>query len=1194
MPAPTIDAEGDPIAPGEPEGAWSGSVESGGNTDPTTTTVGQASGASGWNRWTAEEWAEWYMQQAATRWTTPTASTPMAISVDANNGGRDPWLDADPWDRQWTRREDDRVGGSDKIAVPEFTGEEDKEGVLARGYLRKVSAWQRMTRLRPAKRALALYNNLSGRAWRDAEELDLARLDAEDGVQVFTTWVSEKYLDKEVVKVGRCMSEFFKMLRKTYNQDIREFNQEYDRQLSRLREVGCSLPDVCQAWWYLDKLRLDNGAELSLLSSTGNQYSLAKLQEAAIIQDRMNRRLWEAKRGDKDRRGQQQQALVAENDETYETEQEDVTDAEEEILSEGDPEAHEALVAFQNAKSKYKAFVRARGTVTSGSSGLSKEERIKQAKARSYCSVCKRRGHWHRDPECPANKGKPGSTPSTQTSHVCEIYVAVEKTETAEIYGITDCACSRTLAGVATIRRLRKYAKDNNIPFLEVKQDENFKLGGDKLFSSRVAWVTWLSICGRWFLIKIAELDTDVPLLISRFALAELGMRYNLGDHCAAFTSLGLDRVDLGTTASGLPSVAVAAQRGPPPSWPTGLDWNNQEIHVPPIAEAYMLRDGTAEPSTMSLPQKLFYPKKLDALVYQKLTEENLCSEWFLGWWREHDALRDFWIEGNLYMDRIHVTPRKEFFDPQHWKTQDGALKNQLLLRLAESRHTTCIPCTHRSPPLQFQHEWRTAEPVHGKLLWIGRSRFKRSSSPSRFDQFGALCDPTTDVTGSMEDAPRRAFGGPGGARSRRLGASDGARVEECLHGDEGTSRQARAGIEQAHPGPAAREVPRGEDPVPSGCGKRIADEDVEGEPGHHGGVRGHVRAVQELPVQGGAGGLSGMGDQRMEGHRGVQPGSRSTGTLGRSNEVYTGQRGRLCEPRALGPDTTAKSVAATKGSSADPELCTRTGSEDEGTGEVASREDPSFEESQAEASPGQRGGVPPGDVRWGGEDPVYGGRDCGVGEETSVAEGCQEDRGGSRSYIKRRLYWNKVNEAIKEKEEKRKKKTAEAKEEEAAQDSGEEPVRKEVYEAEEDPAVGEMYEKKPPRVQLVYGDDYEDVRRLPRRPMRRAAKKRVQGWVKRTLSALVVTLSAYASAAAEKTKDAIGAVLIGGETYANRADLLELFAGSAHLTEEFAAQGYNVLEPRDIRYGHDLFKLDQQNSVFDDFPVDQVRQNPA
>jgi len=82
----------------------------------------------------------------------------------------------DPWGAS-ANREDDRMGGSDKISVPEFSGEDDKDGMVTCGYLRKVAAWRRMTRLRPNKQALALYNNLTGRAWRDAEELDLALLD---------------------------------------------------------------------------------------------------------------------------------------------------------------------------------------------------------------------------------------------------------------------------------------------------------------------------------------------------------------------------------------------------------------------------------------------------------------------------------------------------------------------------------------------------------------------------------------------------------------------------------------------------------------------------------------------------------------------------------------------------------------------------------------------------------------------------------------------------------------------------------------------------------------------------------------------------------------------------------------------------------------------------------------------------------
>lgn len=48
-----------------------------------------------------------------------------------------------------------------------------------------------------------LYNHLSGKAWRDAEELELSQLDREDGIDYFKKWIEHKYLEKEVVKVAR-------------------------------------------------------------------------------------------------------------------------------------------------------------------------------------------------------------------------------------------------------------------------------------------------------------------------------------------------------------------------------------------------------------------------------------------------------------------------------------------------------------------------------------------------------------------------------------------------------------------------------------------------------------------------------------------------------------------------------------------------------------------------------------------------------------------------------------------------------------------------------------------------------------------------------------------------------------------------------------------------------------------------------
>ena len=149
------------------------------------------------------------------------------------------------------------------------------------------------------------------------------------------------------------MSDFFKVLKKTANQDIRDFNQEFDRQISRLREVGCTLPDNCLAWWYVDKMRLDNATELNLLSSVGNLYNLQKLQDAAIIQDRMNRRLWE-RRPDGDKRTEEKrkghQALMTTLDEDDEDNEEPgLSDIEEEEFID-DEHTHEAFVAFRTPR----------------------------------------------------------------------------------------------------------------------------------------------------------------------------------------------------------------------------------------------------------------------------------------------------------------------------------------------------------------------------------------------------------------------------------------------------------------------------------------------------------------------------------------------------------------------------------------------------------------------------------------------------------------------------------------------------------------------------------------------------------------------------------------------------------------------------------------------------------------------------
>ena len=127
------------------------------------------------------------------------------------------------------------------------------------------------------------------------------------------------------------------------------------------------------------------------------------------------------------------------------------------------------------------------------------------------------------------------------------------------------------------------------------------------------------------------------------------------------------------------------------------------------------------------------------------------------------------------------------------------------------------------------------------------------------------------------------------------------------------------------------------------------------------------------------------------------------------------------------------------------------------------------------------------------------------------------------------------------------------------------------------------------PRVTLKYPDDYEVVRNLPAKRMKRSSKKRVGGMARKVLSCLMTTVSALASPILNEIYDTMSGpindlyVVTTGHRETETPALLELFAGSAHLTSEFARSGLNVLEPRDLVLGHDLRDTGQQAAVMQD-----------
>ena len=964
-------------------------------------------------------------------WHSPLRSADHEVSWQASNVTHDSWggwgSSSDPWadsgggvpddehlqdqaeHQSWSLRGSQQgAGGNDKISVPEFSGEDDKDGLKARGYLRKIEAWRRVTRLAPEKQALVLYNGLTGRAWRDAENLDLATLEHLKGVDIFKAWITDKYLDKEIIKVGKYMHEFFKSLRRAPSQDIREFNMEFERQAAKLKEVGCSLPDVCLAWWYVDKLRLDNSGELNLLSSTGNRYELMRLQDAAIIQDRGSRRLWENKKGDRDRRGQQAYIAEAEipedSDYPHEDEFEEPVDYD---LEEDDAEAHEAYVAFQNAKQKYQGMMRARGANVD----KNKDERIRLAKARSFCSVCKKKGHWHRDPECPANQGK---KPVTQEAHVVYFTGAASSDK---LWAITDCACSRTLAGPDWVQSYVRLAKKHGWPYFQIEQKETFKFGGKTLFPSNRALVCWLNIAGKWFCVKIARVAADVPLLLSRPSLAALGMEFQMATNRANFKNLGIESLQLDLSTCGHPRVEISDPGTFPPSWPPEVDWSMSEIHVPCANGAYMCAADslhTQEPRRQKS-KTIFYPKNLEEIYVKAFTADTLAPETFMSWWKETSISRDFWIESENYVDRIHVTPRKFMFDPSKWNTTMVDLKNELLAVLDDTRTSTCIPCVDGKLILEVEHDWKIELGKHAGYLWIGRSRFKRRSAVPQFEKPQVFLTVNEPHSEPMENEE----GGVGGrtprSRSPIPKQVDCAGTTTFGGGSKGPPSEEEFGSVEPQPGSTHREM--------QGGGNSNSGKTDKGDT--------HVLAAEELPPQFGRGGdlrpLCGLQLQGSpEGLPGlVSEGSRQQpqplhgiGKIGRMASETFGRWGNWIYGRSSqpGPGGEPSGSGAKRTSEAQ--------AEGEGLPEAQGQHPDTAQEDQATGPDlhGERVQPHRGDTKdHRGGDPRP---DREIEHPSGGAEGREEPSGSggsSRSQMKKRAYWEHVQGCIEDKRTKQK-----------------------------------------------------------------------------------------------------------------------------------------------------------------------------
>ena len=531
-----------------------------------------------------------------------------------------PTNDEDIWYRgqkQWDGfygTSEKRGAISEKMNVPVFSAEDtgEKLGQSARSYLRQIDTWSQLTRTPPKQQALLLYQHLQGRAWLEAEEIPIASLATDDGVERFKGWIAERYQEIEIGKIGEALNGFFKRLKRGPSQSIREFNGTFDRAYARLLEVDCRLPETARAWAYLNALGLTHAEELTILGSVSNEYVTSKLQKAAVLHEKSLRRAW-----DRDKpKPWSRTPNSALNASSLEDDFLQENDAPDSPFDAEDDEAASVYEAYMTAKMQYKETLKARGLDQEGVRRAT-EDRIAHAKAKSFCSVCKQRGHWHRDAECPANKRKEEQKGALQTAH------AIFETASnlgEQLLAITDCACSKSVMGTTWLQKYIDMMKRLSIEVPLLPEQDNFRFGASRIYNASYAVVVPILFESTWVLVRAAVVQGDLPLLISRSALASLGMIYNMEEHVADFTSVGVRSLALYTTPSGHPALSVLPGHDgvPPHARPQMWDASKSirgDVQILNVREGYMVGSAAGfsglSLGTPSRTPQFFYEKKI-------------------------------------------------------------------------------------------------------------------------------------------------------------------------------------------------------------------------------------------------------------------------------------------------------------------------------------------------------------------------------------------------------------------------------------------------------------------------------------------------------------------------------------------------------------------------------------------------------
>ena len=463
-----------------------------------------------------------------------------------------------------------------KDFIPEYDGK-----TPLREYRRRVKLFEASTGIDPEYRAQKLMERLSGDAWLATETIDIASLKAADGVERLIQHLYQELEPLEFLRVFQTLEEFYKNFRRSKGQEFTAFDTSFRSQLQRLEEVGAPIAGTTKAFWFLEKSGISAELRKQVVAAAGGVYEYSKLRAALVaIVPQVNRHV--ADEATTPARSWRQKPSGPAN-KVHAVEQDDGEDQDmQDEPGEGELEQLESelQVLMTQAARKRASIEKARG-FSKNESSEERSKRIQDMKSRMPCSACKARGrtsygHWHSDPVCPyygdktdkPDKGKQGGkqvmavveqelTDSDEAFDVhmvaAQVFSMVGDIKDSHRIALSDTCCARTVVGEPWARKHMKSLIKRGLPVFIIDESRPFRFGGSPTVTSSYAMIFPIFFPDSYqqVIIRASVVNQDVPLLVSRPAMKELGAILNLADGVMNFEKIKVV-VPLQQTAGGL------------------------------------------------------------------------------------------------------------------------------------------------------------------------------------------------------------------------------------------------------------------------------------------------------------------------------------------------------------------------------------------------------------------------------------------------------------------------------------------------------------------------------------------------------------------------------------------------------------------------------------------------------------------